>query len=134
MTSMQPDGTHEDASLAASGEATPLSLKIPDHELIRCVGAGAFGEVWLATATSLPGAFRAIKIVRRDSLQGAGFDREFRGIQKFEPISRSHPNLVNILHVGENTEGGYFFYVMELADCATSAIHPDASVTSEASS
>src|SRR5439155_2836237 len=46
------------------------------------------------------------------------YDREFEGIQKFEPISRLHESQVDILHVGRNEQAGYFYYVMELADDA----------------
>src|SRR6185503_16355929 len=42
------------------------------------------------------------------------------GIQKFEPISRSHESQVDILHLGRNDTAGYFYYVMELADDASS--------------
>ena len=45
------------------------------------------------------------------------FEREFDGIQKFEPISHSESQ-VHILHVGRNEVGEYFYYVMELADDA----------------
>ena len=44
------------------------------------------------------------------------YEREFRGIQKFMPISRSHPSLVHILHVGRNDAAGLIYYVMEAAD------------------
>lgn len=96
------------------------SPRIPDHELIRRIGRGAFGEVWLAKAISLNNAYRAVKVVYRASLDGMGFERELKGIQRFESISRSHPCLLQILHVGENVEGGYLYYVMELADDANS--------------
>jgi WD40 repeat protein len=87
--------------------------RIPDHELIRRIGRGAYGEVWLAR--SVTGAFRAVKIVYRSSFdRDRPFQREFEGIQKFEPISRRHESQVDILHVGRN--GDYFYYVMELAD------------------
>ena len=109
-----------------SDSAEPFLPKIPDHELIRCIGAGAFGEVWLAAASSLTDTYRAIKLVHRESLKGDGFQREFKGIQKFEPISRAHPNLVNILHVGESTQTGHFYYVMELGD-DLHAVEPPAS-------
>ena len=60
---------------------------------------------------------RAIKIIRRDQFGDARpFTREFDGIQKYEPISRSHPNLVSILHVGGTDD--CFYYVMELAEPA----------------
>ena len=44
------------------------------------------------------------------------FEREFEGIQRFEPISRSHASQLAILHVGKNDVAGCFYYVMELAD------------------
>lgn len=100
---------------------TPLTApeggppRIPDHELLRRVGRGAYGEVWLARNTI--GMFHAVKIVHRDSFSHEGpYEREFRGIQKYMPVSRSHPGLVNILHVGRNDAAGYFFYIMEAAD------------------
>ena len=34
----------------------------------------------------------------------------------FEPISRAHDGFVDILHVGRSVAGGFFYYVMELAD------------------
>ena len=89
--------------------------QIPDHKLLRCIGRGAYGEVWLAR--SVMGTYRAVKIIWRKSFDSdRPFEREFAGIQKFEPVSRSHDGLVDILHVGRNDEAGYFFYVMELAD------------------
>ena len=88
---------------------------IPDHELIRLIGRGSYGEVWLAR--SIMGAFRAVKVVYRKTFENdRPFEREFNGIQKFEPISRSHQSQVNILHVGKGE--GYFYYVMELGDDA----------------
>ena len=90
-------------------------LLIPDHELIRCIGCGSYGEVWLAR--NVIGAFRGVKIIRRKSMAAdRPFEREFNGIQRFEPISRTHPGLVCILHVGRNDQAGYFYYVMEVAD------------------
>src|SRR5437762_3229615 len=86
----------------------------PDPGHLHAIGRGAYGEVWLARHTRL-GALRAIKIIRRAQFGDARpFTREFDGIQKYEPISRSHPNLVSILHVGGADD--CFYYVMELAD------------------
>src|SRR5207245_6454344 len=55
-------------------------------------------------------------VYRRDFTDDRPFEREFEGIKKFEPISRSHPSQLAILHAGKNDEAGLFYYVMELAD------------------
>src|SRR5690606_6332731 len=64
------------------------------------------------------GALRAVKIVYREDFDDErGFEREFEGILKFEPISREHPGMVNILHVGRSPDGdSFYYYVMELGD------------------
>ncbi len=90
---------------------------IPDHELIRRIGRGSYGEVWLAR-TAL-GTWRAVKIVQRAAFDhDRPYEREFEGIRRFEPISRTHPSQLNVLHVGRNDAAGHFYYVMELADDA----------------
>jgi hypothetical protein len=73
--------------------------------------------VWLAQ--SVTGAYRAVKIVWREDFElTRTFHREFLGIQQFEPISRGHPCMVHILHVGWNEDRGFYYCVMELADDA----------------
>jgi serine/threonine protein kinase len=87
--------------------------RIPDHELVRLIGKGSYGEVWLAR--NIMGTFRAVKIVYAGSFEDKRpFEREYKGIERFEPISRSHESQVDILHVGR--QEGCFYYVMELAD------------------
>src|SRR5262245_40139997 len=94
--------------------------QIPDHELVRCIGQGSYGEVWLAR--NVMGVDREVKIVHRRSFgDNRPFEREYEGIQRYEPISRSHETQVQILHVGLNAAEGYFYYVMELADAAPDA-------------
>ena len=82
---------------------------IPDHDLIRSIGRGAYGEIWLAK--TLTGGFRAIKVVFPEPDLAY---REFDGIRAFEPISRHHPGFVNIYHVGRGDS--FLYYTMELAD------------------
>ena len=89
--------------------------KIPNHEMVRTIGRGAYGEIWLAR--SLTGSWCAVKIVDRQTFASEkAFQREFEGMARFEPISRSHDGFVDILHVGRDEAGGFFYYVMELAD------------------
>src|SRR5436305_11541235 len=86
---------------------------IPDHELLRVIGRGAYGEIWLARTVT--GAFRAVKVVYRSTFESErAFLREFEGMSVFEPISRGHAGFINILHVGRTAE--YLYYSMELAD------------------
>jgi tetratricopeptide (TPR) repeat protein len=88
---------------------------IPDHDLLRCIGRGSYGEVWLAR--NIMGTYRAVKIVYRATFDSdRPYEREFKGLQKFEPLSRTHESQVAVLHVGRNDRNGYFFHVMELAD------------------
>jgi eukaryotic-like serine/threonine-protein kinase len=89
--------------------------RIPDHQVLRCIGRGSYGEVWLAR--SVTGSLRAVKVVRREDFElERTFEREFEGIKRFEPISRDHSGLVHVLHVGRNDEEGFYYYVMELGD------------------
>ena len=92
---------------------------IPDHDVLRKIGGGAYGEVWMARGVT--GAMRAVKVVWREDFDDERtFEREFEGILKYEPISRDHPALVNILHVGRSPDGvSFYYYVMELGDDVT---------------
>jgi serine/threonine protein kinase len=102
---------------AAATEFRADRALVPDHELIRSIGKGSYGEVWLAR--SVLGALRAVKIVFRSRFADARpYEREFSGILRVEPLSRAHEGLVDILHVGRHEPEGYFYYVMELADDA----------------
>jgi len=99
---------------------------IPDHELLRCVGKGAYGEVWLAE--NAIGTHHAVKIVHRCDFSSAdSYAREFTGIQKYMPVCLDHPGLVHILHVGRNDEDGYYYCIMEAGDDEVTgpAIHPE---------
>lgn len=88
---------------------------IPDHKLVRCIAEGGYGEVWLVQ--SISGSWRAAKIITYGRFKNPRpFEREYNGVKEYEPISREHENLVDILHVGRNDEAGYFYYIMELAD------------------
>ncbi|MHC1763145.1 MAG: WD40 repeat domain-containing serine/threonine protein kinase [Verrucomicrobiia bacterium] len=109
------DSQHRCIEVAAAGGVSQGLPTVPDHTLLRCIGRGAYGAVWLAR--NVMGTYRAVKIVHREDFARARpFAREYEGLLRFEPISRSHPNLMQVLHVGQRQ--GYFYYVTELADDA----------------
>ena len=102
-----------------NGKQAAAAISIPDHQLLRLIGCGSYGEVWLARHTM--GMHRAVKVVYKASFKDERpFERELSGIRKFEPISRSHEGFVDILHVGIQSQQAYFYYVMELGDDQTS--------------
>ncbi len=95
--------------------------EIPDHEVLRKIGGGSYGEVYMAS--SVTGAMRAVKVVWREDFEDERtFEREFDGVLQYEPISRDHPGLVSLLHIGRSPSDGkkFYYYVMELGDdCET---------------
>lgn len=106
------------ASASPEGTTGGRHPAVPDHDLLRCIGRGSYGEVWLAR--SVLGMLRAVKVVYRDRFRDARpYEREFTGILRVEPLSRASEGLVDILHVGRHEPEGYFYYVMELADDAS---------------
>ncbi len=100
--------------IATIPDEVPAQIPIiPDHELLRVIGRGAYGEIWLGRTVT--GALRAVKIVYRSTFESErAFLREFEGMSAFEPISRGHAGFIDILHVGRTNE--YLYYSMELAD------------------
>lgn len=90
---------------------------IPDYEMIRRIGRGSYGDVWLARG--ITGIYRAIKVVWRGRFTDAApFEREFKGLTEFAAISLGESIQMALLHIGRSDDAGYFYYVMELADDA----------------
>ena len=95
----------------------PAKPSIPDYELIRRIGQGSYGDVWLARGVT--GLYRAVKVVWRARFADAApFEREFKGLKEFAAISLGESIQLALLHIGRNDEAGFFYYVMELADDA----------------
>jgi CHASE2 domain-containing sensor protein len=95
----------------------PNSPETPDYELFEPpFGEGAYGKVWLAR--NAIGQWQALKAVYLAKFnQDAGpYDREFRGIKRYKPVSDKHPGLLRVDFVSRKKREGYFYYVMELGD------------------
>jgi eukaryotic-like serine/threonine-protein kinase len=97
--------------------------QVPDFDLVRPLGEGGFGQVWLAINRTT-GQPRAVKIIPRARAgNGDPAGREIASLIRLEANSRCrHPNLLVIHHVGETAE--HVFYVMDLADDLSGALSP----------
>ena len=97
----------------------PSQPDIPQHTLLRPIGEGAYGKVWLAR--DLFGGYHAVKVVYLAHFDHNPdpFHREFRGIKEYHALS-DHPGLLRVSFVGECEPEGYFYYIMELGDDAKS--------------
>ncbi len=111
-------------SSAGNDRAKP---EVPDFDLIRPIGEGGFGQVWLAKNRTT-GHLRAVKIIAlRGSASTDAAGREITSLTRLEAtLQRQHPHLVTIYHVGKTPD--HLFYVMELADDVTGgspSVDPD---------
>ncbi|MCG3136624.1 MAG: Serine/threonine-protein kinase PknD [Phycisphaerae bacterium] len=92
--------------LAENAPTPPVELA--DFELLRLIGQGTFGQVWLAKER-ISGVYRAIKLFpHTDS------NLEIAGLCEFQRRALRHPNLVQIFLIGR--QQNYYYVVMELAD------------------
>jgi len=102
--------------LGAVGPAPDLP-DTPDYELFDPpFGSGAYGKVWLAR--NAIGQWQALKAVylAKFNQNTEPYDREFRGIKRYKPVSDNHPGLLRVDFVSRKKRDGYFYYVMELGD------------------
>ena len=91
---------------------------IPHHQLLRRIGRGSYGEVWIALDAM--GKWCAVKIVWRDDADsGRAYEQEFRGLKRYDDLVGNEAHLMPIRNVGRDPGGAYFYYAMELADDAT---------------
>lgn len=95
----------------------PQRPSLPDYELLKPIGRGSYGDVWLARGVT--GVFRAVKVVWRSRFpEDRPYLREFEGVTRFASISLREPSQLALLHAGRSDDAGFFYYVMELADDA----------------
>ena len=101
--------------VAQPGQAEPLP-ETPGYELVEPPFAeGAYGKVWLARNQA--GQWRALKVIYLAKFGGDPdpYEREFNGVQKYQPVSDRHPGLLRVEFLSRK-KAGCFYYVMELAD------------------
>ncbi len=92
------------------------SLEIPGYELFPIpFGEGAYGKVFLARNESKE--WEALKVVylAKFDQNADPYDREFKGVNHYQPLSALHPGLLRVNFVSQK-ENGYFYYIMELGD------------------
>lgn len=94
---------------------------IPGFDLIRPIGQGGFGQVWLA-ANQATGQQRAVKLIPlRAQRNPAG--REITSLVRLEKnLLHRHESLLTIHHVGKTDD--HLFYVMDLADDLSGGCSP----------
>lgn len=109
----------EENTMAQSGSAGTVNsnqsgfssinpnANVPNYQLLRCVGRGGFGEVWLARNV-VTEDYHAVKILAEQC------SLEIEGVRRYTEQVRSFKGLVPIKEVGK-TDAGYY-YVMPLAD------------------
>jgi hypothetical protein len=95
-------------------EAPPPT--VPDVDLVRRIGRGGFGEVWLGVNRAT-GGLKAVKIIplARGGQTTDPAGREIVSLTQFERQRIGHhPHLLDIHHVGRTDE--VLFYLMDPAD------------------
>jgi eukaryotic-like serine/threonine-protein kinase len=86
--------------------ALELGSRLDAYEIVRPLGSGGMGEVWLATEVRL-GRKVALKVLPAD------VTRDRSRVQRFEQEARAasalnHPNVCTILALGETSEGQHY--------------------------
>ncbi|HZC76896.1 MAG TPA: protein kinase, partial [Ktedonobacterales bacterium] len=86
--------------------------------MIRKIGAGAMGEVYLAEQVPLGNRLVAVKVVHAEydvtPQPGAAEDAGWHFIREAQLLGRlTHPNILPVYHSG--IEAGYLFLVMQYA-------------------
>ncbi len=89
------------------------------YDLEECIGSGGMGEVWKASHRALARP-AALKLIRRDRIQGVDADTAQRALQRFEREAKAtaamrSPHTVEVFDAGV-TADGHFYYAMEYLD------------------
>ena len=107
---MAPDEERADGEAEAS-----RCPRLPGLRLLRRIGQGAYGEVWIAENRITHGMVAAKIIPLTGSHRGESVARELASLVRYEAgVRGEHPNLVTIHHVGRTDE--FLYYTMDVAD------------------
>jgi len=96
--------------------ATERPETLDGYRLIRFIGRGGFGEVWLCRSEAM-GDYRALKWI--PATRTGRLEKEYESLLHYRKAAAAlrSPSLLAIEHVGR-TEGG-LYYIMPLADGVT---------------
>ncbi len=103
---------HIESAIQSDGRDPPpdaeaVSTEVPNYELLRWIGQGSFGQVWLAR-NQVTRDYYAVKIL------GESCSLEVEGVKRYIEQVKTLSGLVPIHEVGKTQDG--FYYVMPLAD------------------
>ena len=79
-------------------------------------GKGAYGKVFWAQHRKSREWVALKRVYRANFNDSEPYEREFRGITRYLPVSSQHPGLLHVHYVARDEREGYFFYVMDLGD------------------
>jgi len=108
------EGPHGTAVLNQAEQPLPDT---PEFEIIQPpIGRGSFGTVWIVR--NAIGQWQALKAVYASKFgdDSGPYEAEFKGVQRYKPVSEKHAGLLRIDLVSKMKPEGYFYYVMELGD------------------
>lgn len=90
-------------------EQLPLFPLDSQYRLVRKLGSGGFGEVWLAKDVLIKDRYVAVKRLRNDAVDATVLVDEMRHLDKID-----HPNVVKFLHHTQDEQNLYL--VMEYCE------------------
>lgn len=110
----KPKGAPKHLSAKDKAQKTVgIALKIPGYQILKELGGGAQGTVFLATKEDLWNSRFAIKVLKSALVQDKDSMKRFNREASLQRDSQ-HPNLIQIYQFGEI--GGHPYMVLEYAD------------------